>query len=82
MLNITDTPGHLNFSDEVTAALRVADGAVIIVDAVEGLMLNSRRLIKHAISQGLAIAVVINKVWGEGKIIIYFTVIITIIIFG
>lgn len=39
----------MNFSDEVTAAMRMCDGVVIFVDAAEGVMLNTDRLIKHAI---------------------------------
>ncbi|KAJ0885500.1 putative protein-synthesizing GTPase [Helianthus annuus] len=62
MCNIMDTPGHVNFSDEMTAALRLADGAVLIVDAAEGVMVNTERAIRHAIQERLPIVVVINKV--------------------
>jgi 116 kDa U5 small nuclear ribonucleoprotein component len=58
LLNILDCPGHVNFSDESTAALRAADGAVIVVDAVEGVMLNTERLIKHALQSRLPICLV------------------------
>ncbi|KAG6625720.1 110 kDa U5 small nuclear ribonucleoprotein component CLO [Carya illinoinensis] len=62
LCNIMDTPGHVNFSDEMTAALRLADGAVLIVDAAEGVMVNTERAIRHAIQDRLPIVVVINKV--------------------
>lgn len=62
LLNLFDTPGHVNFSDEVTAAFRLADGVVIFIDAAEGVMLNTERLLKHAIQEKLAITVCINKI--------------------
>ncbi|KAL3618580.1 hypothetical protein CASFOL_037662 [Castilleja foliolosa] len=62
LCNIMDTPGHVNFSDEMTAALRLADGAVLIVDAAEGVMVNTERAIRHAIQDRLPIVVVINQV--------------------
>jgi U5 small nuclear ribonucleoprotein component len=62
LCNIMDTPGHVNFSDEMSAALRLADGAVLIVDAADGVMVNTERAIRHAIQERLPIVVVINKV--------------------
>lgn len=52
----------MNFSDEVTAALRLCDGVVVVVDAVEGVMMNTERLIKHAVQQEKAVTLCINKV--------------------
>lgn len=62
LVNIFDTPGHVNFSDEVSAAFRMCDGAVIFVDAAEGVMLNTERLLKHAVQERLAITICINKI--------------------
>ncbi|XP_074272763.1 110 kDa U5 small nuclear ribonucleoprotein component CLO-like [Silene latifolia] len=62
LINIMDAPGHVNFSDEMSAALRLADGAVLVVDAAEGVMVNTERAIRHAIQECLPIVVVINKV--------------------
>ncbi|CAM8916877.1 unnamed protein product [Rhodiola kirilowii] len=62
LCNIMDTPGHVNLSDEMTAALRLVDGAVLIVDAAEGVMMNTERAIRHAIQERLPIVLVINKV--------------------
>ncbi|XP_022109822.1 116 kDa U5 small nuclear ribonucleoprotein component-like [Acanthaster planci] len=62
LMNIMDTPGHVNFSDEVTAAYRLSDGVVIFIDAAEGLMLNTERLIKHAVQEQVAVTICINKI--------------------
>ena len=62
LLNVFDTPGHVNFSDEVTAAIRLCDGVCVFVDAAEGVMLNTERLIKHAVHERMAITVCINKI--------------------
>lgn len=62
LLNVFDTPGHVNFSDECTAAFRLVDGVVILVDAHEGMMMNTERLLKHAIQERLPITICINKI--------------------
>ena len=61
MFNVMDTPGHVNFSDEVTASLQLADAVVVVVDVVEGLMLGTERVIKHALREKLAIVLVVAK---------------------
>ncbi|KAN0040587.1 hypothetical protein ACTA71_008924 [Dictyostelium dimigraforme] len=61
LINILDTPGHPNFLDEVTASIALSDIAVIMIDALEGVMMQTERLIKHAVAEGLSICVVINK---------------------
>lgn len=62
LLNVCDTPGHTNFVDESAAAIRVADGVAIVVDAVEGVMLGTARTIRAAVEAHVAVTVVINKV--------------------
>nr|CAB3241367.1 116 kDa U5 small nuclear ribonucleoprotein component [Phallusia mammillata] len=62
LMNIMDTPGHVNFSDEVTAAMRLSDGVVLFVDASEGVMLNTEQLLKHALQERLAVTICINKI--------------------
>ena len=61
LLNLTDTPGHLNFADEVTAALQLADGALLCVDAVEGVMLGTEQVLRQAALQGTELTLVITK---------------------
>ncbi|EGR33958.1 hypothetical protein IMG5_029560 [Ichthyophthirius multifiliis] len=62
LLNILDTPGHPNFSDEVCCALRMCDGIVLVVDAVEGVMLGTERIIKYCVKERIYITVLINKI--------------------
>eukprot|EP00493_Phyllostaurus_siculus_P026111 UN26456 len=62
LVNIMDCPGHVNFSDEMTAGMRLADGVIILVDAVEGIMLNTERAIRHAVRHGIPICLAINKI--------------------
>jgi U5 small nuclear ribonucleoprotein component len=62
LCNVMDTPGHVNFSDEMTAGLRLADGVLLAVDAVEGVMVNTERAIRHALTEKLPVCVVITKV--------------------
>jgi len=61
LFNIMDTPGHVNFSDEATAGMRLADGCLLVVDVVEGLMLNAERLLRHAVQERLPVVLCVNK---------------------
>lgn len=62
LMNLFDTPGHVNFSDEVTAAFRISDGVVIFIDAAEGIMLNTERLLKNAVQEKLPVTICLNKI--------------------
>lgn len=61
-LTLIDCPGHANFHDESVASLRVADGAVLVVDALEGIMLHTEMLLRQIVSEGLPLVLLINKV--------------------
>lgn len=61
-INIVDTPGHADFGGEVERVLNMVDGALLLVDAVEGPMPQTRFVLRKALQQGLRIIVVINKV--------------------
>ena len=61
-INIVDTPGHADFSGEVERTLSMADGALLIVDAQEGPMPQTRFVLRKALLLGLKIIVVINKI--------------------
>ncbi|KAL2315543.1 Pre-mRNA-splicing factor cwf10 [Schizosaccharomyces pombe] len=57
-----DTPGHVDFVDEVAAPMAISDGVVLVVDVIEGVMINTTRIIKHAILHDMPIVLVLNKV--------------------
>jgi len=61
-INIIDTPGHADFGGEVERALSMADGAILLVDASEGPLPQTRFVLKKALESGLKIIVVINKI--------------------
>ena len=61
-INIIDTPGHADFSSEVERTLGMADGALLIIDAQEGPMPQTRFVLRQALKLGLKIIVVINKI--------------------
>ena len=61
-INVIDTPGHADFGGEVERVLRMADGALLLVDAFEGPMPQTRFVLKNAIEAGLSIMVVVNKI--------------------
>ena len=61
-INVIDTPGHADFGGEVERVLNMADGALLIVDAYEGPKPQTRFVLSHALSRGLRIIVVVNKI--------------------
>ncbi|OJJ46317.1 hypothetical protein ASPZODRAFT_142931 [Penicilliopsis zonata CBS 506.65] len=61
LFNIIDTPGHVNFVDEVASSLRLADGVVLVVDVVEGVQTNTKKIIEHAVLEDLPLTLVVNK---------------------
>ena len=65
-INVIDTPGHADFGGEVERVLKMADGAVLLVDAAEGPMPQTRFVLSHAIAANLRIMVCINKIDREG----------------
>ncbi|MBT4286605.1 MAG: GTP-binding protein, partial [Deltaproteobacteria bacterium] len=61
-VNIIDTPGHADFGGEVERAISMADGAILLVDASEGPLPQTRFVLEKALQSGLKIIVVINKI--------------------